>query len=449
LLAEARRARRLVQWYNNTNSLVSIQASAQAQNTYCISLTHNHFHDGHFLLALVAAQSLIADNEFDHFADDAINPAGSNISILRNFIHDPVNLTQVSPIAVTAISATGVFSASNAYKAGEAVQFAGPLPATGLTYADHFYILPGVTPTTFQVGATPGGTAIIPTGFATGLVASGPPSGTPLVYAHVDDIQWYSAPHASGRTILHWHDDVIDSNLVIDRYDPLNPWPTPSNGINDYTGDSNLWFGPNIKITNNWMLVGGLQAILFDAVGDGTSIIAGNTVDDDGTGVGSGSVPEIAPASGFRACNNIAPIIAVNTNHGATFDHNLATAEIVYFVQNPDGTYQTNGSFFAGLGWYGPTGRVTAPDASHTNAVIEYKHAAQARLFTSLAFNANGTAVVGQMPDLSLIPGGRAATIGTLGCGTSTNAFGQTPAGVAALRRRGREGNTDGPKFPR
>jgi hypothetical protein len=30
--------------------------------------------DGHFLLALAASQSLVDDNELDHFGDDAIKP---------------------------------------------------------------------------------------------------------------------------------------------------------------------------------------------------------------------------------------------------------------------------------------------------------------------------------------------------------------------------------------
>jgi hypothetical protein len=345
-----------IDWYNQTSQLMSVQGSAQAANTFCISITNNHFHDGHFLLANVAQKSLIANNEFDHFADDAINPGGSNVTITHNFIHDAVDLSQPAPNC----------------------------PASG--------------------PCTPG-------------------TGPVLVYAHVDDIQWYSVPHP-GITWLQYNNGIVDSNTVIDMYDPTNKFPTPSNGFNDYSGDNNLQF-LNMQYTNNVLVTGGLIGILADSA-DTTSIIAGNTVISDGTNIArAANPPGISTGYGFRICNNIAPTISWNGQHGTTADHNLSLGQLVYWLQNPDGTYAANGSFFnGGNGFYGPTGFSPTDDANHTNEIILTPGTAQSSLFQSLVFGPNGVIIPNTIPNLTLKPGPASIVGTTSSCSTPLNVTG-------------------------
>ena len=255
-----------------------------------------------------------------------------------------------------------------------------------------------------------------------GLIASGSPSATPLPYSHVDDIQFYSASHPAGTTI-YWDGILVDGNYIFDRFDLFNPWPTVSNGINDYTGDSFLSFR-HLMIANNFMATGSLQAILFDAVLDGTSQIAGNTVVDDGWGASINSVPEIAAQSGLRVCNNIAPIIVAQTNRGSTQDHAFSLGQIIYYVTNPDGTLQANPSYFGGFGWYGPTGRSNTPDAGHTSEIVEDLAALQKTFYPALRFGQVPT-FAGPPFDGSLTPGSAPTMVGTLACGTPNNILGQ------------------------
>jgi hypothetical protein len=187
-----------------------------------------------------------------------------------------------------------------------------------------------------------------------------------------------------------------------------------------------------MMITNNLMVTGGLQAILFDAAGpgqvlpDGTtaaqSQIAGNTVVDDGWGASFNSMPQIAGQSGFRVCNNIAPILVAQTNHGTTQDHNFVLGQIIYYVQNVDGTFQTNPSYFGGNGWYGPTGSSTTQDANHTSQIIEDLGVSQATFYPSLRF---GTIPAFAGPPFNGAMGSNGPAIGAPDCGTPNNILGQ------------------------
>src|ERR1700733_8252608 len=61
-------------------------------NTKCVSLTGSHISNVRTGAGLFAAQLLFANNQIDHFGDDGIDYAASNLAITRNDIHDNLDV---------------------------------------------------------------------------------------------------------------------------------------------------------------------------------------------------------------------------------------------------------------------------------------------------------------------------------------------------------------------
>jgi hypothetical protein len=57
-------------------------------STKCISLTNSHISTVRFGVAMTSDNSILANNEIDHFSDDAVDIAGNNLTIQNNYIHD-------------------------------------------------------------------------------------------------------------------------------------------------------------------------------------------------------------------------------------------------------------------------------------------------------------------------------------------------------------------------
>jgi hypothetical protein len=79
------------QWTANTRMGINAGGSNHGANTTCISVVDSHITANHFGLGVFANNMLVTGNEIDHFGDDGIDYAASNISMTKNYIHDPMD----------------------------------------------------------------------------------------------------------------------------------------------------------------------------------------------------------------------------------------------------------------------------------------------------------------------------------------------------------------------
>ncbi len=75
------------QWAANTR----VGVSAKGSNTTCVSVVDSHIAANHFGIEVFTNNMLVSGNEIDHFGDDGIDYGASNISMIRNYIHDPMD----------------------------------------------------------------------------------------------------------------------------------------------------------------------------------------------------------------------------------------------------------------------------------------------------------------------------------------------------------------------
>jgi Right handed beta helix region len=68
------------------------RGSDHGANTTCVSVTDSHISNIEFGAAVLANKMLFSGNEIDHFGDDGIDYAASNISITKNYIHNSLDL---------------------------------------------------------------------------------------------------------------------------------------------------------------------------------------------------------------------------------------------------------------------------------------------------------------------------------------------------------------------
>src|SRR5579872_2445924 len=80
------------QWRTEARSGFSALSTASGTNTKCISLTGSHITNVNFGASLTANQLVFSNNQIDHFGDDAIDYAASNLSITKNDIHDNLDI---------------------------------------------------------------------------------------------------------------------------------------------------------------------------------------------------------------------------------------------------------------------------------------------------------------------------------------------------------------------
>ena len=80
-------------WKTNSRNGASLAGTAGSGTngepyTTCISLTNSHVHDVYDGIALFANQSLIANNEIDHFTADGLDYGANYIAVTHNYVHD-------------------------------------------------------------------------------------------------------------------------------------------------------------------------------------------------------------------------------------------------------------------------------------------------------------------------------------------------------------------------
>jgi hypothetical protein len=80
------------QWVANARGGVFFRATAGTTATKCISITASHITNVRNGAALAAPQVLFSNNQIDHFGDDGIDYAASDLAITHNTIHDNLDI---------------------------------------------------------------------------------------------------------------------------------------------------------------------------------------------------------------------------------------------------------------------------------------------------------------------------------------------------------------------
>ena len=80
------------QWVANARTGFFARSTAGATDTKCISFTGSHISNVRTGASLAASQLVFSNNQIDHFGDDGIDYAASNLSITHNDIHDNLDI---------------------------------------------------------------------------------------------------------------------------------------------------------------------------------------------------------------------------------------------------------------------------------------------------------------------------------------------------------------------
>ena len=80
------------QWVANARNGFWAQSTPPGTNTQCVSFTGSHISNVRTGAALLADYLLFANNQIDHFGDDGIDYAASNLAITRNNLHDNLDI---------------------------------------------------------------------------------------------------------------------------------------------------------------------------------------------------------------------------------------------------------------------------------------------------------------------------------------------------------------------
>ena len=80
------------QWVANARNGFTSVSSAGGANTKCVSLTGSHISNVRIGATLFSGQLAFSNNQIDHFGDDGIDFAASNIAITKNSVHDNLDI---------------------------------------------------------------------------------------------------------------------------------------------------------------------------------------------------------------------------------------------------------------------------------------------------------------------------------------------------------------------
>jgi Right handed beta helix region len=80
------------QWIANARNGFFAWSTPGGTNTSCISFTGSHISNVRTGASIAANQLIFSNNQIDHFGDDGIDYAASNIAITHNDIHDNLNI---------------------------------------------------------------------------------------------------------------------------------------------------------------------------------------------------------------------------------------------------------------------------------------------------------------------------------------------------------------------
>jgi Right handed beta helix region len=76
------------QWVANTRVGINAAGSDNGANTTCVSIVGSHITAVFFGVEAMANRMLLTGNEIDHFGDDGVDYAASNLTMTQNYIHD-------------------------------------------------------------------------------------------------------------------------------------------------------------------------------------------------------------------------------------------------------------------------------------------------------------------------------------------------------------------------
>jgi hypothetical protein len=80
------------QWIANARSGFGTLGGPINADTNCVSMTASHIYNVRYGASLGSTRSVFSGNEVDHFGDDAIDYAASNLTISKNYVHDAINI---------------------------------------------------------------------------------------------------------------------------------------------------------------------------------------------------------------------------------------------------------------------------------------------------------------------------------------------------------------------
>ena len=80
------------QWVANARNGFSAMSTPPGTNTKCVSLTGSHISNVRNGAVLFASQLVFSNNQVDHFGDDGIDFAASNLAITKNNVHDNLDI---------------------------------------------------------------------------------------------------------------------------------------------------------------------------------------------------------------------------------------------------------------------------------------------------------------------------------------------------------------------
>jgi hypothetical protein len=80
------------QWITNARNGFFAQSTAGGTNTKCISFTGSHISNVRTGAGLLADQLVFSSNQIDHFGDDGLDYAASNLAITKNNLHDNLDV---------------------------------------------------------------------------------------------------------------------------------------------------------------------------------------------------------------------------------------------------------------------------------------------------------------------------------------------------------------------
>jgi hypothetical protein len=80
------------QWVANARNAFFVHTTPGTTATNCISMTGSHISNVRNGAAIAANQVVFSNNEIDHFGDDGLDYAASNLAITHNTIHDNLDI---------------------------------------------------------------------------------------------------------------------------------------------------------------------------------------------------------------------------------------------------------------------------------------------------------------------------------------------------------------------
>jgi hypothetical protein len=80
------------QWVANARGGLFLRSTTGTTATKCISMTASHITNVRTGAAIAANQVLFSNNQIDHFGDDGIDYAASNLAITHNSVHDNLDV---------------------------------------------------------------------------------------------------------------------------------------------------------------------------------------------------------------------------------------------------------------------------------------------------------------------------------------------------------------------